>query len=73
MRDIDRIIEEYRKSDFEKRLFLFLEYRSLRDRFTDIEMEEKQTELQAKPIPAEKPAGSKMQRLIYVLKHAWST
>lgn len=73
MRDMDCIIEEYRKSDFEKRLYLFLEHRSLRSQFTDIDMEEKQTEPQTKLIRAAKPERSTVGRLISVLKHAWST
>ncbi len=37
MRDIKAITEEYQKGDFEKRLNLFLECPSLRDKFMQIE------------------------------------
>ena len=35
------IIEEYRKGDFEKRLFLFLRYRYFRSQFIRIDLNEK--------------------------------
>jgi hypothetical protein len=37
MRDSKSIIEEYRNADFEKRLYFFLSYRSLRDEFLEID------------------------------------
>ncbi len=37
MRDNNTIIEEYRNADFEKRLYLFLSHRSLRDEFLEID------------------------------------
>ncbi len=37
MRDYKSIIEEYRNADFEKRLYLFLSHRSLRDEFLEID------------------------------------
>ena len=37
MEDIKSIIEEYKKSDYEKRLHLFLDHRSLRKEFADID------------------------------------
>ena len=40
MRDIHRIIEEYRQSSLTKRVFLFLEFRELRDQFSEIDREE---------------------------------
>lgn len=70
MRDVNRIIEEYRNSDFEKRMYLFLEHRSLRNQFTEIDIEELQTESQTQPIWVEKPEKSTMGRLISALKHA---
>jgi hypothetical protein len=73
MRDVDRIIEEYRKSDFGKRVYLFLEHRSLRNEFVDIDMEEPQNESQTKPIWVVKPIRSTIGRLISALKHGWST
>ncbi len=35
--DVKSILEEYQKSDFEKRLYLFLGHRSLRKKFADID------------------------------------
>ena len=37
MRDSKNIIEEYRNADSEKRLYLFLSHRSLRDEFLEID------------------------------------
>ena len=44
METIERIIEAYHKGDFEKRLYLFLEYRSLRNEFLKIDKVETQPE-----------------------------
>ena len=38
MNQIDQIVEEYKSSDFEKRLNLFLECPSLRTRFLEIDL-----------------------------------
>ena len=43
MNDDTGIIEAYTKADFEKRLYYFLSYRSLRDRFTEIDNRERQS------------------------------
>lgn len=45
MKTIERIIEEYYRGDFEKRLYLFLEYRSLRNEFLKIDKTEIQPEV----------------------------
>ncbi len=37
MKEVKRIVEEYRDSDFDKRLSIFLEHRSLRDEFMEME------------------------------------
>ncbi len=37
---IDEIIDEYRKGDFDRRLYLFMEYRDMRDAFVEIDQEE---------------------------------
>jgi hypothetical protein len=37
MRDSNTIIEEYRNADSEKRVYLFLSHRSLRDEFLEID------------------------------------
>jgi len=50
MRDSKTIIEEYRNSDAEKRLYLFLSHRSLRDEFLDIDQSDTSSEFSAKPI-----------------------
>lgn len=44
------IIEEYRNADSEKRLYLFLSHRSLRDEFLNIDQSDAPVELPAKPI-----------------------
>ena len=40
MRSTESIVEEYRKADLEKRLYLFLECPALRTTFTEIEQSE---------------------------------
>jgi hypothetical protein len=50
MRDHKNIIEEYRHADFEKRLYLFLSHRSLRDEFLEIDQSDTSVEFSAKPI-----------------------
>jgi hypothetical protein len=37
MRNTESIVEEYRKADLEKRLYLFLECPALRAKFTEID------------------------------------
>jgi len=37
---IDKVLDEYRKGDADKRMSLFLSYREYRDEFTDIEQEQ---------------------------------
>ncbi|MCP4371050.1 MAG: hypothetical protein GY797_23490 [Deltaproteobacteria bacterium] len=73
MRDVNSIIEEYRNSDFEKRMYLFLEHRALRNQFTEIDTEELQTEYQTRPIWVAKPERSAMGQLISALRQVWST
>ena len=43
MKDVTDIVAEYRNSDFEQRLSLFLCHRAMRDQFTRIDLEETQT------------------------------
>jgi hypothetical protein len=50
MRDNKSIIEEYRNADFEKRLYFFLSYRSLRDEFLEIDQKDTPVGFSAKPI-----------------------
>ncbi len=37
MQDINKILDEYRDADFEKRLYFSLSYRDLRDEFLEID------------------------------------
>ena len=41
MRTAEELFEEYRKGDFSRRLQLYLQYRDLRSRFTQIDSEER--------------------------------
>ena len=50
MRDNKNIIEEYRNADFEKRLYFFLSYRSLRDEFLEIDQSDTSVGFSAEPI-----------------------
>jgi hypothetical protein len=50
MNHIENIIEEYRNADFEKRLYFFLSYRSLRNEFLEIDQSDASVKFLAKPI-----------------------
>jgi len=50
MRASKNIIEEYRNADAEKRLYLFLSHRSLRDEFLEIDQSDTSVEFSEKPI-----------------------
>jgi hypothetical protein len=50
MIDNNSIIEGYRDADSEKRLYLFLSHRSLRDEFLEIDQSEASTALSARSI-----------------------
>jgi len=50
MRDFKEIIKEYRNADSEKRLYLFLSHRSLRDEFLEIDQSDTSVEFSEKPI-----------------------
>mgnify|MGYP000603269935 CR=1 FL=1 len=47
MKDMTRVLEEYRRGDFYTRLHLFLECRALRKAFMTIEQEEASAEVPA--------------------------
>lgn len=49
-RDIKSIIEEYRNADSEKRLYLFLSHRSLRDDFLEIDQSDASVKFSAEPV-----------------------
>ena len=69
MRDNKRIIEEYRNADFEKRLYFFLSYRSLRDEFLEIDRSDTSVGFSAKPIKIKcRVCREWGQRLIGALK-----
>ena len=50
MENIKNIIEEYRNSDAEKRLYLFLSHRSLRDEFINIDQSDISVKISPKRI-----------------------
>jgi hypothetical protein len=56
MRNTESIVEEYRKADLEKRLYLFLECPVLRATFTEIDQSENAT-ASAFPVPPGKDCG----------------
>jgi hypothetical protein len=63
------IIEEYRNADSEKRLYLFLSHRSLRDEFLDIDQSDTPVEFAEKPIKNKcRMCGNWGQSLISALK-----
>jgi hypothetical protein len=55
MRDNNNIIEEYRNADFEKRLYLFLSHRSLRDEFIEIDQSDTFVEFSEKSVKRKCP------------------
>jgi hypothetical protein len=50
MKNTNHIVEEYCNADAEKRLYLFLAHRSLRDDFLEIDQSDASVELPAKPV-----------------------
>lgn len=69
MRDRKNIIEEYREADTEKRLYLFLSHRSLRDDFLEIDQSNTFVELPATPFKNKcRMCGNWGQSLISALK-----
>ncbi len=50
MKDNQRIIDEYRNADFEKRLYYSLSYRDLRDDFSEIDQSDESAELSENPV-----------------------
>jgi hypothetical protein len=69
MKDKKKIIEEYRDADFERRLYFFLSYRSLRDKFLEIDQSDTSARFSAKPIKIKcQKCREWGQRLIGALK-----
>ena len=62
MKDPQTILEEYRGADDEKRLYLFLECRSLRRQFVEIEHQAYQARLQDASALNKKPAKGSVWR-----------
>jgi hypothetical protein len=69
MTDNNIIIEEYRNADSEKRLYLFLSHRSLRDEFLEIDQSDTSVEFSEKPIKNKcRMCGNWGQSLVSALK-----
>lgn len=60
MRTAEELFEEYRKGDFHRRLHLYLQYRDLRSRFTQIDSNElkEHKELAMIELPRIVPSGA---------------
>ena len=68
----ENILVEYKNADFERRLYMFLAYRELRDRFTTIDSSEICNQLTEEKVPA-KPTGfgrRVMERFVNALKRS---
>jgi len=50
MEDINKILDEYRSADFEKRLYYSLSYRDLRDKFSEIDQSDTSEGFSENPI-----------------------
>ena len=50
MKDIKNTLEEYRSADAEKRLYLFLSHRSLRDEFIKIDQSDASVKMSQKRV-----------------------
>ena len=50
MEDINKILDEYRNADFEKRLYYSLSYRDLRDEFLEIDQSDTSEGFSENPI-----------------------
>lgn len=61
MNDTKYLIEKYARSDFETRLNMFLSYRSLRRRFSEIDDKQRQKD----KLPCRSEKGAWVQRLIW--------
>lgn len=65
MKDLQNMLEKYRTADDEKRLYLFLECRPLRNEFVQIELEAYQTSLQDGIDSGKKPAKGSVWRSLW--------
>jgi hypothetical protein len=69
MNDTEKIIDEYRNADFEKRLYLSLSHRELRDEFLEIDQSDESVELSENPVNNDfRLCGNWCQSLINPLK-----
>ncbi len=73
MKDLKSITEDYRQSDSERRLYLFLDCPSLRNEFIRIDREEMQAGHTARPESEKVAKQSGFRNLFATLKHGWST
>jgi len=70
MKDIESIIEDYRGSDSERRLYLFLDCPSLRNEFIKIDQSETTPEHRAQQTPNTGLKRSGFQSVFATLRHA---
>ena len=72
MRDFKAITEDYRQSDSERRLYLFLDCPSLRNEFIRIEREEVSLVDNARETSNRPLKANGLRALFTTLRHAWS-
>lgn len=65
MNDHRQILDAYRKADAEKRLYLFLQCRALREQFVQVDLQEYHRRLQQAPASATKPARESVWRRMW--------
>ena len=67
--DNQRIINEYRDADFEKRLYFYLSYRNLRDKFIEIDQSDTPVGFSENPVKTDfRLCGTWCQNLINAFK-----
>ena len=72
MKDIESIIKDYRGSDSERRLYLFLDCPSLRNEFIKIDQSETTPEHRAQQTTDTGLKRQGVRSVFATLRHAWS-
>ena len=72
MKDLKAITEDYRQSDSERRLYLFLDCPQLRDEFMKTELGEYSPEQLERSSAGNDTRQSGFRRIFATMRHAWS-
>jgi hypothetical protein len=72
MKDLSAIIEDYRQSDSERRLYLFLDCPQLRNEFLKTDLSEYSPEQCEQSSMSNDVKQSGFQKVCATMRHAWS-